>query len=198
MRFWFRLITTFDEVPPLSARACRIDKSPCRCKHRLRELNGVDLKRVPPKSRPAAPHGRNHPLAWIVPYVLRGSQGLRRPRFSFFRFTCQTAWDRNPVSGHARDFAKQTPSVRTDGYSLLSVKSFSRAASLHSSAAPGVSLYRPPPRTMSTRDLKFFSSDRHRADRWVFPRKCRARTLPDAWFWPTPRSGKRSETPSGR
>jgi hypothetical protein len=54
--------------------------------------------------------------------VSRGSQGLRRPRFSFFRFTCQTAWGRNPVPGHARGFAKQPLSVGTDRYSLLSVK----------------------------------------------------------------------------
>ena len=48
---------------------------------------GVDLKRRPPKSRPAAPHRRH------VSDRGRGSQGLRRPRFSFFRFTCQTARD---------------------------------------------------------------------------------------------------------
>jgi hypothetical protein len=136
MRFWFRLITTFDEVPPLSARVCRIDKLPRHRKHRLREINGVDLKRVPPKSRPATLHGEELTTCVDRLYVSRGSQGLRRPRFSFFRFTCQTAWDartlkcRNPISGHARDFAKQPPSAGTDRYSLLSVKSFRGAGSL--------------------------------------------------------------------
>ena len=45
----------------------------------------VDLKRRPPKSRPAASRSAH------VSDRGRGPQGLRRPRFSFFRFTCQTA-----------------------------------------------------------------------------------------------------------
>jgi hypothetical protein len=50
--------------------------------------HSVDLKRRPPKSLPTASpswdcsHDRGH-----------GPQGLRRPRFSFFRFNCQTARD---------------------------------------------------------------------------------------------------------
>jgi hypothetical protein len=48
---------------------------------------GVDLKRRPPKSRPTASPRR------IAPPRKGGPQGLRRPRFSFFRFTCQTARD---------------------------------------------------------------------------------------------------------
>jgi hypothetical protein len=65
-----RPITTFDEVPLLSLAR-----------------QGVDLKRRPPKSRPAAP------FEDIRLHSGRGAQGLRRPRFSFFRFTCQTARD---------------------------------------------------------------------------------------------------------
>src|SRR5262249_6896530 len=100
------------------------------CKHRVCEIYGVDLKRVPPKSRPAALHGEESTTCVVNPRMSRGSQGLRRPRFSFFRFTCQTAWGRNPVSGHARVLAKQPLSAGTDRYSLLSVKSFRDAASL--------------------------------------------------------------------
>jgi hypothetical protein len=47
---------------------------------------GVDLKRRPPKSRPDRTTGPE-----TAPAVGDGPQGLRRPRFSFFRFTCQTA-----------------------------------------------------------------------------------------------------------
>jgi hypothetical protein len=81
-----RLVTTFDEVPPSSSARS------------LARMTGVDLKRVPPKSRPAAP-------CKGFPAHGDGPQGLRRPRFSFFRFTCQTARDRMappPEAGRGR------------------------------------------------------------------------------------------------
>ena len=55
---------------------------------------GVDLKRRPPKSRPTA-------FPWrIASPPESGPQGLRRPRFSFFLFTCQTARDDgSPILG---------------------------------------------------------------------------------------------------
>ena len=47
--------------------------------------HSVDLKRRPPKSRPTA-------FPWRIASPPEGGpQGLRRPRFSFFRFTFQTA-----------------------------------------------------------------------------------------------------------
>jgi hypothetical protein len=48
--------------------------------------DGVTFKRVPPKSfvRPRNPESRSL-------QTFRDPQGLRRPRFSFFIFTCQTA-----------------------------------------------------------------------------------------------------------
>ena len=50
--------------------------------------HSVDLKRRPPKSRPTA-------FPWRIASPTEGGpQGLRRPRFSFFRFTCQTARNR--------------------------------------------------------------------------------------------------------
>ena len=47
---------------------------------------GVDLKRRPPKSRPDRAAEPKQASVFGD-----GPQGLRRPRFSFFRFTCQTA-----------------------------------------------------------------------------------------------------------
>jgi hypothetical protein len=73
-----RLITTFDEVPPISTRASQ------------RKYHGVTFETCNRRSllvrsqMQAEAHTRD-------------PQGLRRPRFSFFIFTCQTAWDRNPA-----------------------------------------------------------------------------------------------------
>jgi len=51
----FRLITTFDEVPPQFPRASALRRvCIAAASARVREIYGVDLKRVPPKSRPAA------------------------------------------------------------------------------------------------------------------------------------------------
>src|SRR5262245_9984077 len=72
MRTSIRLITTFDEVP-------RLDRARAR-------TEGVDLKRK------TAEVSSGH-LA--CSRKLCGPQGLRRPRFSFFRFTFQTAQGRN-------------------------------------------------------------------------------------------------------
>jgi hypothetical protein len=59
---------------------------------RLAKFKSVDLKRRPPKSLPWPPRFRRRRT-----FSVRGSgpQGLRRPRFSFFRFTCQTARNRD-------------------------------------------------------------------------------------------------------
>ena len=80
---------TFDEVPPSSSARL------------LARITGVDLKRRPPKSRPAAPPSKTH-----VSARGRGPQGLRRPRFSFFRFTCQTARDRVAPLSQGRERSK--------------------------------------------------------------------------------------------
>ena len=73
-----RLITTFDEVPPYR---------PTRFTSRTIMVFPYS-KRVPPKSfvRPRINENARFSKA-------RDPQGLRRPRFSFFIFTCQTARD---------------------------------------------------------------------------------------------------------
>jgi hypothetical protein len=63
---------------------------------------GVDLKRRPPKSRPDRAAGPKQ-----APAVDHGPQGLRRPRFSFFRFTCQTA--RNPERSPLPSIKRKEP-----------------------------------------------------------------------------------------
>jgi len=69
----------FDEVP-----LCPLQRSTACATGHLCE-HSVDLKRVPPKSLP------DRTFREIAFRRGSGPQGLRRPRFSFFRFTCQTA-----------------------------------------------------------------------------------------------------------
>ena len=57
-----RPITTFDEVPPASC-GCEGARDLHRAHDRRRHEIGVDLKRRPPKSRPAAARSRTMPLA---------------------------------------------------------------------------------------------------------------------------------------
>jgi hypothetical protein len=83
-----RLITTFDEVPPYLLNAIHIANNAISMKRSWCNL----CKRVPPKSfvQPQFPS-----IQVVKPKSSgdRDSQGLRRPRFSFFIFTCQTARD---------------------------------------------------------------------------------------------------------
>jgi hypothetical protein len=72
MRTFSRPITTFDEVPLRSFWDHRVD-----LKRKTAEVSSGRL------------------LAKVSPRAERGPQGLRRPRFSFFLFNCQTA--RNPA-----------------------------------------------------------------------------------------------------
>ena len=88
-----RLITTFDEVPLLFVRAQACPRPQPRSRLSPHD-KGVDLKRRPPKVSSGRISVGNKLLS--KPNLRpgdRGPQGLRRPRFSFFRFTCQTARD---------------------------------------------------------------------------------------------------------
>jgi hypothetical protein len=90
----------------------------------------VDLKRRPPKSRPTATASED--LSFWGQARLRGSgpQGLRRPRFSFFLFTCQTS--RNPKVPSPPTGERSKPRA-SDHYRKLfhtgSVRSFEGAPS---------------------------------------------------------------------
>jgi hypothetical protein len=126
---------TFDEVPPTSSMRL------------LARITGVDLKRVPPKSRPAAP-------CKGFPAHGDGPQGLRRPRFSFFRFTCQTARDRVAPLSRSRERSKFLASDRnrTPGPRMkrVSVRSFAGAQKHRGEPRTVNRLYRPRGRTLST------------------------------------------------
>jgi hypothetical protein len=87
-----RLITTFDEVPLFS------------CAHALHTIEICDLHRIPASPAPRRLHENSVDLKrktaevssgrFLSKVALRAGsspQGLRRPRFSFFLFTCQTA-----------------------------------------------------------------------------------------------------------
>lgn len=77
-----RLITTFDEVPPFFADRSR--RAACDSHRWQRWCN---LKTCTAEVfRPA-------PIRKAEASQMRDPQGLRRPRFSFFIFTCQTARD---------------------------------------------------------------------------------------------------------
>ena len=76
-----RLITTFDEVPPLSTE---VDVLPAI---HIAGNDGVSLKTC------TAEVFRPVPIRKAEALQMRDPQGLRRPRFSFFIFTCQTARD---------------------------------------------------------------------------------------------------------
>jgi hypothetical protein len=95
-----RLITTFDEVPRLPMSAERTPRF-ASCARLPLSRQGVDLKRRPPKSLPAPPFSK------IALRSRRCPQGLRRPRFSFFRFTYQTARDQgDPTPWKTREPSK--------------------------------------------------------------------------------------------
>jgi hypothetical protein len=74
-----RLITTFDEVPPYLLNAIHIANN-----------DGVTYVNVYRRSLSSS-LGTENPGPKTQVSSNRDSQGLRRPRFSFFIFTCQTA-----------------------------------------------------------------------------------------------------------
>ena len=131
----------------LLARTCRLHD------------NGVDLKRRPPKSLPTAPRSKNCSFD-------RGSgpQGLRRPRFSFFRFTCQTARDRGgpTLSVEPESRRSSRPPTEIGCLVTVSVRSFEGAPS-HRKAdgAPyGRYIGAPPHRCQHLKTEKFALSRR--------------------------------------
>jgi hypothetical protein len=104
----FRLITTFDEVPPKLSRAfVRPDEFDRRNVRRLREIYGVDLKRVPPKSRPAAPHGGTSTQGKRIP----PTQATRKDSAVHVSLPSDSPVKQpganSPLPGHAREPAKQ-------------------------------------------------------------------------------------------
>ena len=75
-----RLITTFDEVPPYLLNAIHIADN-----------DGVTYVNVYRRSLSSSLNCSKTQVLKLKSSSNRDSQGLRRPRFSFFIFTCQTA-----------------------------------------------------------------------------------------------------------
>jgi hypothetical protein len=110
---------------------------------------GVDLKRVPPKCLVRPPPESKTSV------LVRGSgpQGLRRPRFSFFLFTCQTArgpgGPRSPVNRRAVEAFR--PRQRSGASSPSPVRSFEGAPSRREAdGAPYSAIYSRRDPAMST------------------------------------------------
>src|SRR5258705_7953594 len=96
-----RLITTFDEVPPYLLNAIHIANN-----------DGVTYVNVYRRSLSSSLNTRRPKSS-----SNRDSQGLRRPRFSFFIFTCQTARgpkNPSPIAGsvpHRRESSTLEPTL---------------------------------------------------------------------------------------
>jgi hypothetical protein len=113
----------------------------------------------PPKSRPAAcieasTEGlpmKESPSA--NPPQQSGPQGLRRPRFSFFRFTCQTARNRDdstqPASRRSRRSFMLPMRIGSLGH-RISVRCFAGATSRRKRTARRMGLYSLAPGRLST------------------------------------------------
>src|SRR6201991_3773804 len=104
-----RLITTFDEVPPYLSPAIHIADD-----------DGVTFKTCTAEVFRPAPTTQKPKFSSI-----RDSQGLRRPRFSFFIFTCQTAQILEPKSEDPTSIFRKPREalirrqITTDDYRLL-------------------------------------------------------------------------------
>jgi hypothetical protein len=142
-----RLITTFDEVPPYWPSAIHIAFD-----------HGVSLfKTCTAEVFRPVPFNENLRFS-----LLRDSQGLRRPRFSFFIFTCQTARGGKtplPLMGVCETpFRRQ---MTTDWISvvdsLIKMRSFTGTKTVlaegQGSAALSGSVYKPGPSSLSTVDV---------------------------------------------
>jgi hypothetical protein len=91
----------------------------------------------------------------LPPWRDNGPQGLRRPRFSFFRFTCQTARDRGgPTLRKPGEPSKPLLPTeigrRVRVLKTRSVRSFAGAPSRRGGRRTVNGLYRPRPQALST------------------------------------------------
>ena len=153
-------IVTFDEVPPYLSRT--VTRTTCAARMQDPRNVGENLKRVPPKSLPTA-------LTRGCPQAKGGPQGPRRPRFSFFRFTCQTAREPQGFPSPTLRGSRRSPRRQTGAGRLvtLSVRSFAGAPSRRKvGGAPSWGLYRGGPGPLSTDILNEFQ---HRRALWIVP-----------------------------
>jgi hypothetical protein len=110
----FRLITTFDEVPPQLPRARnRPGDLHRRSVHRTREIYGVDLKRVPPKSRP--PQHGHRPSTCVDGTFVTCTRLARTPPSTFLFLPIHLSNSPKPPSpDESRELAEAAPSTQVD------------------------------------------------------------------------------------
>jgi hypothetical protein len=94
----------------------------------------------------AATRSRNPPLSKQFRDRGSGPQGLRRPRFSFFLFTCQTARNHGgPVPGSPESIRSPKPPTKIGSLVTVVVRSFGGALSRPSGRRRAVPAYIVPP-----------------------------------------------------
>jgi hypothetical protein len=169
-----RLITTFDEVPPYLSTAIHIEADTTLRRVTSTQRSWCNLcKRVPPKSfvqpqpleKPALPKPGSCKIQSLVrPNSSRDrdSQGLRRPRFSFFILTCQTAQGSQPHF-HQKEGLSRSHSTTNHNrwlsavYPLILVWSFTGAETSQTQGPrrrrAQWSVYKPTPGSLSTPDV---------------------------------------------
>jgi hypothetical protein len=164
----FRLITTFDEVPP----SPRYDRhgTACTAPHRPHRGIGVDLKRVPPKSRPTA----------SAPGLIRRStprwkRPARTPPSTFLFLPIHLSNSPEPQGFPTLRVRRAVEASHPDsasGLVTLSVRSFSTGASSRRAAARRVWwLYRRGPRGLSTAFMAVFLPPGTVANSGIFLRR---------------------------
>jgi len=105
---------------------------------------GVDQKRRPPKSLSDRTSTPDKPKRGQAQDQRRSPQGLRRPRFSFFQFTCQTAREQacSPTQWQAKGPSKhQSSRQQSEALSHWSVRSFEGASSRRQAGGDAVCRY---------------------------------------------------------
>jgi hypothetical protein len=166
----FRLITTFDEVPPCpcahalpyAANRTRLASCPPRghiTGHRLHET-GVDLKRVPPKSRPASWHDSCFARIASNRATIIDMRRARTPPSTFLflpiHLSNSPGTPRTPLPTTNGEPPKPNPRLQVGDRSPLSVRSFGGAPSRRSGGAPCVEVYRLQLGALSTMSVTVF------------------------------------------
>jgi hypothetical protein len=168
----FRLITTFDEVPP----SPRYDRhgTACTAPHRPHRGIGVDLKRVPPKSRPTV--SAPGPIRRSCdPKIEPSLEAVRKDSAVHVSLSSDSPVKQPGTAGvpslRDRRAVEASHPDSASGLVTLSVRSFNTGASSRRAAARRVWwLYRRGPRALSTAFMAVFLPSGSLANSGIFLR----------------------------